>query len=485
VLAFTCFALLARKTIAVFGINPDSIKEVSLALLLLFGLVMLSETLSRKFSALTSGLAEVGNKSPIQGEGLVSGMAIGALIGLVWTPCAGPILAAVLVQIIRQETDSAGIAVLLAFALGTATPMLVIALMGRKIIGRIGFLIRHAETMRKIFGVLILFSAGILAFNVDIGAFFTKRAAVPAHINTGLEDALTVPYAAPEIIGIADWLNSPPVSIHDLKGKVILVDFWTYSCINCVRTLPILTAWDAKYRDQGLVIIGIHSPEFEFEKNPDNVKAAIAQYNIHYPVALDNYLAIWASFNNRYWPAHYLIDKTGHVVYTHFGEGKYDVTENNIRYLLGLRDAKTAAAKPVSGSAQTPETYLGYTRAQRFLGTLMQDQPYDYRFPESLPPDSWALSGKWHVGAENITTAEKGAKLRLNFTAGKVFLVLGNADNIPVHAEVTLDGKPAGTVTVDHHDLYKIITQDTARRGLLEITCDKAALQAYAFTFGE
>ncbi len=164
---------------------------------------------------------------------------------------------------------------------------------------------------------------------------------------TRLEDALPKPYAAPEFTGIAGWLNSQPLTMASLKGKVVLVDFWTYSCINCVRTLPYVTSWDKKYRDKGLVIIGVHSPEFEFEKKTDNIKTALGKYGIAYPVAIDNHLDTWASFKNEYWPEHYLIDKNGQVVYTHFGEGKYNVTENNIRYLLGLKDrAERRAAQP-------------------------------------------------------------------------------------------------------------------------------------------
>ena len=195
--------------------------------------------------------------------------------------------------------------------------------------------------------------------------------------------------------------------MQGLKGKVVLIDFWTYSCINCVRTLPYITDWDRKYRDQGLVIVGVHAPEFEFEKKLDNVKAAIAQHGIRYPVALDNNLSTWVNFNNRYWPAHYLIDREGKVVYTHFGEGQYDVTENNIRYLLGLKSGvePVKAEAPAENLYQTPETYLGYARANSFGGDqpVVHNAEKAYRFPDELAEDEWALSGKWRVDTQKIT----------------------------------------------------------------------------------
>ena len=236
-----------------------------------------------------------------------------------------------------------------------------------------------------------------------------------------------------------------PLTMQSLKGKVVLVDFWTYSCINCVRTLPYITDWDRKYRDQGLVIVGVHSPEFEFEKKLDNVKAAIAQHGIRYPVALDNNLATWVNFNNRYWPAHYLIDRDGKVVYTHFGEGEYDVTENNIRYLLGLKSRGETA--PGGSARHCPRPNAGNLsrlcpggklRRQGTLSCMTRESAY--RFPDSLAEDEWALNGKWKVEAEKIVAGEKGAALRLNFKARKVFLVLGTSSGKPVHVSIRLNG---------------------------------------------
>jgi thiol-disulfide isomerase/thioredoxin len=296
-----------------------------------------------------------------------------------------------------------------------------------------------------------------------------------------------MPYAAPEFAGVEAWLNANPLTMQSLKGKVVLIDFWTYSCINCVRTLPHITDWDRKYRDKGLVIIGVHAPEFEFEKKLDNVKAALAQHGIRYPVALDNKLSTWMNFENRYWPAHYLIDRDGKVVYTHFGEGKYDVTENNIRYLLGLKNDKTVKAEtPISNPDETAETYLGYARASGFGGDkpMAHNREMSYRFPDALAEDEWALSGKWRVDTKKITSGEKGAALRLDFNARKVFLVLGTATGEPVNVTIRLNGETRSTLTVERNTLYELIDQQMPKNGLLEVTPDAPGLEAYAFTFG-
>jgi cytochrome c biogenesis protein CcdA/thiol-disulfide isomerase/thioredoxin len=502
VLAFSLFAILARKLVALLGIDLDLVKDASLVFLALFGLVLLSEKLSEKFSSLTQGAANFGNQLAASGgEGLLSGVLIGSLIGLVWTPCAGPILAAVLVQVIRQQTDLAGNLIIVSFAVGAGVPMLAIALSGRKIMNKLGFFTRHAEAVRKAFGVLILLSVAYIASGVDAQTllFSSSKPSQPvAASEQGLQHALDKPYPAPEFAGLDNWQNSPPLTLQSLKGKVVLVDFWTYSCINCIRTLPYLTEWDRKYRSQGLVIVGVHSPEFEFEKKLDNVKAAIAQYGIHYPVAQDNRFATWDSFQNSYWPAHYLINRDGQVVYTHFGEGEYGVTENNIRHLLGLTgkaDAVQAQAPPIAPD-QTDETYLGYARANRFSGkeAVSRDAPSAYRFPPFMAEGEWALNGKWQVAAEKIVSGEKAAALRLNFKARKVFLVLGSASGKPIHVAIKLNGEavgansgkdaPGGVATVQRNTLYELIDQKTPKNSLLEIQSDSPGLEAYAFTFG-
>ncbi len=499
VLAFTGFALLSRKLVMALHLDLDIIKYGSLAFLALFGLVLLSEKLSAQFSLLTQRFANTGGALTAKAkEGFLSGILIGCLIGFIWTPCAGPILASVLVQVIREESDISAILEIAAFALGAGLPMLIIALTGRKLMSRLGFFTTHAEGIRKGFGLIILLAVGVIASGFNVQAVFDHKQTTSIPQSAALIDGLAQPYPAPEFTGIDGWLNAQqPLTLASLHGKVVLVDFWTYSCINCLRTLPYLTAWDRQYRDKGLVIIGVHAPEFAFERDKNNVAAALTAHGIAYPVALDNRLDTWTAFHNQYWPAHYLINQQGQVVYTHFGEGHYAETENNIRYLLGL-ERKFEEKNEVSATSQgqTPETYLGYKRSARFASpeVLARDVPQTYTTPSALSVHSWALAGAWRVEGERIVATQAGASLKIKFNAEKVYLVLGTKNDRPVKASVLLNGRPLGTsagkdtpdsrIDVRAHRLYELVAQREMREGVLEIKSEESGLTAYAFTFG-
>ena len=285
---------------------------------------------------------------------------------------------------------------------------------------------------------------------------------------------------APDIQGITAWINSAPLTMQRLRGKVVLVDFWTYSCINCLRTLPYLKSWDERYRSKGLVILGVHSPEFAFEHSLGNVRAAVKRLGIHYPVALDNDFATWSAYQNQYWPADYLIDRTGRVRDVHFGEGAYTQTERKIRELLATRlPPALAQADRTPTELRTPETYLGYARIGNYDGSpIRPNRPAEYRFRPAPAKDSFAYAGTWTVEKERIL-AGLGARLRFEFLARSVHLVLTGRGTV----HVKLNGRPLPTVHVTSDKLYTLATQKTARDGLLELSFTPG-LSAYAFTFG-
>lgn len=482
IVSFTLFVLSARAIFAVLGVPQDDLQRGAFALLLALGLVMVIPALERRFSSLTATIAgkaqDAGNSR--FADGPFGGLMIGALIGLVWTPCAGPLLAAVLVQIIQSGSDLSAALTILSFSIGVSVPMLAVAYLGRSLTHWIGYLARHAHVVRRAMGGVLIVFAALGLFGINIGAGIAPSAAAAPEPAPRLINALDTPYPAPPFAGTKAWLNSPPLAMQQLRGKVVLIDFWTYSCINCIRTLPYLKDWHAKYAKDGLVIIGVHAPEFAFEGDKANVEKAIAKFGIGYPVAMDNALATWSNYRNRYWPAHYLIDRQGRVVYTHFGEGEYEVTEHNIRTLLGQRGAQngpqtgpmSTMAQPLEFSpGQTPETYLGYSRAERETrGT-------------NLPLHSWSLSGRWARQDEYLEAAAAGATLSLHFNARKVFLVMASRDGKPKTVTV-VQGAGSHSVTVQESRLYDIAAFSKLTEGTLQLRAEQAGVRMYAFTFG-
>ncbi len=500
IITFTIVTLFSKALIEFAGINPDTIRNVSFIILALLGIIMISTYLTEKFNLLTQRLANVGSNvkalnNPQSGFG--GGLIFGGLIGLIWTPCAGPILAAVIVQVVIQQTTWGSAITVLAFAIGAGLPMLLIALIGRKVMDRFGFFRQHTAFLRKALGFIILLSVIYLVFSST--AVSTNIASPSPVVSSQTEgraliNGLETPYPAPAIAGIDAWINSPPLTLNDLKGKVVLIDFWTYSCINCLRTLPYLKDWYAKYHDKGLVIIGVHSPEFQFEHDLTNVKNAVIKDDILYSVALDNQFVTWQNYHNQYWPAHYLINKQGQVVYEHFGEGEYDVTENNIQFLLGTDMQLTKVSPEKNAAYQTPETYFGYARSQNFFSneSITKDNAANYTYPGVIPADSWALKGKWIINADKIIAAEAGASIKLEFHANKVYAVMGAAKNTIV--TLALNDKPVtqfagkdvhnSEVTVSNNQLYSLLDFSSATDGVLELTATEPGLEMYTFTFG-
>jgi cytochrome c biogenesis protein CcdA/thiol-disulfide isomerase/thioredoxin len=430
------------------------------------------------------------------------GFLLGAGLGLVFLPCGGPVLAALTSNVARDRVGGWLVVIALAYATGAALPLLAIAAGSRRL--TLSFR-THAQTVRIAGGVLMA-AAAVVIYNGWAQSLQTK---VPAYAQW-LQDAVEGNGAAkdnlarldgskkpvfaavgrlkdygkaPDIQGIDAWINTPALSAGDLRGKVVLVDFWTYSCINCLRTLPYLKSWDERYRSRGLVIVGVHSPEFAFEHDLGNVRAAVKRLGIHYPVALDNDFATWNAYRNQYWPADYLVDQSGHVRDIHFGEGDYDKTEHDIRLLLAAthRALPAAVRSPdrTPTELRTPESYLGYARIGAYAGSpFKSDAPAKYTFPAALGQDEYAYAGMWNVESERIL-AGSNARLRLHFQARSVHLVLGGRGTVGV----SLNGRRLRTVAVTADRLYTLVTQKQARDGQLELSFTPG-LSAYAFTFG-
>jgi cytochrome c biogenesis protein CcdA/thiol-disulfide isomerase/thioredoxin len=485
------------------GLGDSLLRDLAIVALALFGLAVAIPRLGDRLEAPLSRLARFGPSSG--GRGFWSGILVGAALGFVYAPCAGPVLAAV---ISVSAASGRTVVIGLAYALGSSIVLLVLALAGRRLTVRL-----RGPALSRALGTVMVLTAVALAFQLDIRFQTAIANHLPAAVvnpTNSLETSAAVsdrlaklrpasPYAkatqaggaeledfgqAPEFTGNDRWFNSKPLTVAGLKGRVVLVDFWTYTCINCIRTLPHLVAWDKAYRDAGLTIVGVHSPEFSFEKKASNVARALKQNGIEYPVAQDNELATWTAWSNQYWPAKYLIDAKGHVRYTHFGEGEYEKTEAAIRALLaeagGKPGAMSQADREYDPSAEaTPETYLGAERAERFLPGIQRlgastYTPYDGQLPES----HFSLGGRWNVEAESAT-AGPGATLRGNVTGKDVYLVLSG----PGKVDVTVDGKPEKTVKVTTQRLYHLLSRPTAAAHDLQLRFS-TGVAGYAFTFG-
>ena len=494
-LSFGTFTLFASWLLGRLGLPQDLLRNVALALLFLMAAVLL---VPQAGVLVERGLAVFSRLRPANAGG---GFFLGVALGLVFVPCAGPFLAGITAAAARESFGLRTLLATAAYSVGAAIPMLAIAWGGRGVAARLR---SRAVALRTAAGIVIAAVGVALVFHVDdraakvsdplttwlqrhvegsttarkqLAKLNGEAVAATAHaVKNGLPDYGT----APPLHADGAWINSAPLTIEELRGKVVLIDFWTYSCINCLRTLPHLKAWYAAYHSKGLVIVGVHTPEFAFEHVTSNVQAAVKRLGVTWPVVQDNRYKTWDNYANEYWPAEYLIDRSGHVRHTSFGEGDYDGTEKAIRQLLGDAGAHaTAVANTTPTGALTAETYLGYARLQNYVGrTPVPDKPAVYRFPASLPANTISYAGRWTIGSESIRSAV-GARLRLHFEAHDVYIVLGGHGT--VHA--LIDGRPAGTLHVDAQRLYTVHSSGRYTDALLELRFSPG-IDAYSFTFG-
>ncbi|MEJ1088981.1 cytochrome c biogenesis protein CcdA [Microbacterium sp. Mu-80] len=510
-LSFSLVTLVGSLILGLLDLPQDVIRWVGIAVLLLLGIALivprLEQLLEKPFQWIPR--REVANRG--------GGFGVGLALGAVFVPCAGPVLAAI---IVAGSTGRIGIDTVLltvSFAIGVAVPLLFFALAGRGLVERIRAFRTRERALRITAGIAMIALAVGLVFNVpqmlqrllpdytaglqqdlaerqgdalDLGGLVTDENRELDNCTNGatvLEECGT----APAIRGIEAWLNTPEgaaIDLQDLRGEVVLIDFWAYSCINCQRSIPHVVAWDETYRDAGLRVIGIHSPEYAFEKQIGNVRAGAEDFGIEYPVALDNSLSTWTAYRNRYWPAHYLIDADGTVRHISFGEGNYAATEKMIRELLQDADPGIALPEPTEVTDTTPE--IGSTTRETFLG-WSKEVNYggagdygagreEFEFPGAMPEDSFALDGRWKVDTQYVTPAAGGeAGIRLSYRASEVRVVLAGSGEIVAR----LDDGTSTTIRVDGTPRSYPLVEGEAHDGILTLELTPG-VRAFSFTFG-
>jgi cytochrome c biogenesis protein CcdA/thiol-disulfide isomerase/thioredoxin len=521
VVSLILFTLLIKASTVFIGIDPKVWTIGSGILVIILGFFMLFPDLWAQvigklgIEHRSQGLL---GKAYKQENGVLSAILIGAALGPIFSSCS-PTYAWVIATVLPSST-LLGMFYLTFYVLGVATALLAIALLGRKLLERIKWASDPKGWFQRGIAILFIIVGIFVATGLDkkvqtylvekdfLNIKLLEEKIVPesdsstktnSNSSTNKEKFNVAAYDAPELKNIAAWINSDPQTIENLKGKVVLLDFWTYSCINCQRTQPYLNAWYDKYKDDGFVILGVHAPEFAFEKVTENVEKAVVDASIKYPVALDNSFATWQAYENRFWPAKYLIDKDGQVRYTHFGEGDYAETEETIQALLkesGQTVSDKIEANLSSGTSvrgQTPETYLGYERAERFANAtqFVADKPVDYTLMDQLEEHEWSLGGQWQINDESSQSLSDGSKLRINFSAKEVYLVMSGAPGTLVGVSVDSLNSPGGVdvnaqnqVKIDGARLYKIVNADkyTAKKQLT-LTIP-TGVTVNAFTFG-
>lgn len=504
VISFALFTLTVSYIVKIIPFDPNLLRLFAVAVITILGLTLIIPTLSSIFEAWVSrlnGSFGPGIKAG-KADGFKSGFVTGMALGLVWSPCAGPILATIAALAATRSVNFEIVLVTLAYVIGVAIPLFVFTLFGSAIFARSRFISKYTGRMQQIFGVIMILTALAIYTNYDKVIQIKLLDAFPSYSQflyklestdkikeqldmlkknlpagrQGKQEMQETKGNAPEFTGIYKWLNldQKKLSLSDLRGKVVLVDFWTYTCINCIRTLPYVTGWYEKYKDQGFVVVGVHTPEFEFEKKTENVQSAIKQYGITYPVAQDNDFATWNAYENRYWPAKYLVDRDGNIRYSHFGEGKYEETEKKIKELLEETGAKIdedimRVEDQTPQGTQTPETYLGRAR---------------------MTPGSVKFEGEW-IQEDEYSSSGKNSTLTIKFYAKKVFLVItpkNNGDKI----KVILDGKSVekmnagddvkdGLVILDKDRLYNLISLPQKGEHILRLEFPDPQIKIFAF----
>ncbi len=505
-----------------WAVTANSVgRAVALALFAGFALLLIFPRLSERAMRPLVGW---GNRLSARADngGVMGSALLGLATGLLWAPCAGPILGLILTGAALSGASATTAGLLLTYSLGAATSLALALLVGGKVFAAMKRSIGVGEGVRKALGLLMLVAVGTIALGLDtrvLARLSTAQTFAFEHrlaqllgmekeeLSTKVGGTLPIERALPPLDGAVLWLNSPPLTREQLKGKVVLVDFWTYSCINCIRSVPYVRAWAERYRDQGLVVIGVHTPEFAFERDPSNVRKAVADFGIPYPVAIDNDWKIWRAFNNRYWPAHYLADAQGRIRYHHFGEGRTDETETAIRALLaekGAKLGKTAKVDATGASAaadfasiRSPETYVGSRRAKGFASPGgLREGVNDYLLPADFKLNDWGVAGRWRVEPQRSVLQAPEGKIAFQFRARDLHLVLGSASGKPIRFRVLLDGKlpgddhgtdidAAGLGQVNGQRLYQLVRQKAgARERLFTVEFLEPGVEAYAFTFG-
>ena len=532
ILSFTFFTLFLTSIVNILGISADFLRNLSMIVILGFGISLLVPKFQVVLEKLFSKLA---NKTPKQGEstGFGGGIVIGLSLGLIWTPCVGPILASVISLAITGSVTGSAFFITIAYSLGTAIPMLIIMYGGRQLLQKVPGLLKNTGKIQKAFGVLMIITAIGIFFNAD-RSFQSYILKVFPNYGTGLtsledNDAIKdeleklqdepldednmgkttdqIMNLAPELIPGGEWINSAPLTLKELRGKVVLLDVWTYSCINCIRTLPYIQAWHEKYEDDGLVVIGIHTPEFEFEKNAANVQKAAEDFGLTYPIMQDNNYATWKVYGNRYWPRKYLIDHTGKIIYDHIGEGDYVQTEREIINALEEKmkadGNSTEIQEELEGTGiidsdsikpRSPEIYFGAAR-NSYLGNgdSLSSGKQEFTEPDSPKTSILYFDGEWDLTSEYAKNLNQGDKVIFRYQGKAVYLVASASEEVELtilkdgeklEQDAGSDLSADSTVKIKEDRLYRLIESEEYGTHTLEIIINQPGLQAFAFTFG-